>query len=234
MKHKTAILERLRLTAEKLGHLTQQLVFVGGSAVPLLITDQAAPDARPTKDVDVVAKVVSRVEFYSLSAQLAKAGFVPKLGDEVICRFHNNDLILDVMPTEENVLGFQNKWFKSGFENSCVHHLSESCSINVITAPYFLCTKLEAYQERRKRDNDEKDLEDVIYIVDGRPELMEELLASPNDVSTFVSSNLEVIIKDGLLSRLDWFLPQDSASVGRTEIVARRLTDIAKLGAQSN
>jgi len=116
MKRKIAILERLESTALKLGaDLTRRFVFCGGSVAPLLVTDEAAHDSRPTKDVDVIAKILTRVEYYSLSEQLAKVGFVVAVGEDVICRYRNGDLILDVMPTHENVLGFSNKWYEAGF-----------------------------------------------------------------------------------------------------------------------
>jgi len=47
-------LELLELAASTLGELVDEVVFVGGAAVTLWITDPAAPPVRPTNDVDVV------------------------------------------------------------------------------------------------------------------------------------------------------------------------------------
>jgi hypothetical protein len=47
-------LEMLKLTVMSLGKLAEEMVFVGGSTVGLLITDQASPDVRSTKDVDSI------------------------------------------------------------------------------------------------------------------------------------------------------------------------------------
>jgi hypothetical protein len=47
--------------------------------------------------------------------------------------------------------------------------------IRSITAPYFLATKLEAFQSRGKGDVfASHDLEDVIAVIDGRPAITEE------------------------------------------------------------
>jgi hypothetical protein len=45
-------LEKLELIADALGDLRGQLVFVGGCAVDLLLTDTAAAPTRVTFDVD--------------------------------------------------------------------------------------------------------------------------------------------------------------------------------------
>lgn len=50
-------LAKLELVADALGVLREQLVFVGGCAVDLLLTDPAAAPTRITFDVDLVARV---------------------------------------------------------------------------------------------------------------------------------------------------------------------------------
>jgi hypothetical protein len=49
-------LSKIELIAAALGPLRDQLVFVGGCAVGLLITDTAAAPVRVTFDVDLVAR----------------------------------------------------------------------------------------------------------------------------------------------------------------------------------
>lgn len=44
----------LELAATALGSLVNDMVFVGGCATGLLITDEAAPAIRVTQDVDVI------------------------------------------------------------------------------------------------------------------------------------------------------------------------------------
>ncbi len=50
-------LAKVELIAAALGPLLERLVFVGGCAVGLLITDTAAAPVRVTFDVDLVARV---------------------------------------------------------------------------------------------------------------------------------------------------------------------------------
>lgn len=98
-----------------LGSLVDQLVFVGGTATGLLITDSTAGPVRPTADVDAIANVLSYVEFVALEERLRRLGFQGERGHGApICRWTLEGLRLDVMPVE-NILGFTNRWYKQAF-----------------------------------------------------------------------------------------------------------------------
>jgi len=71
--------ELLTRMAEALGDLRERLVFVGGCATALLITDPAAPPVRATHDVDAVVAVVSPLEYQRLGAALRARGFAQTL-----------------------------------------------------------------------------------------------------------------------------------------------------------
>src|SRR6266404_4514567 len=57
----SANLELLKQVAKRLGSLLPEVVFVGGCTTELFITDEAAPEVRPTFDVDVIAEITSYV-----------------------------------------------------------------------------------------------------------------------------------------------------------------------------
>ena len=67
---RSSLLERYRTRV-----LTDQMVFLGGCATGLLLTDPAAPEVRPTRDVDVITEVGSLAEYYRLADALRVAGF---------------------------------------------------------------------------------------------------------------------------------------------------------------
>jgi hypothetical protein len=76
MKAADRNLELLRVVAEHLGPLRDRVVFVGGAAAGLLITDPGAPTPRPTKDVDIIVEVASLAEYNTaLRDQLLDLGF---------------------------------------------------------------------------------------------------------------------------------------------------------------
>jgi hypothetical protein len=106
----------LELVALRLGSaLCQQLTFVGGAVAGLLITDPANPAVRPTEDVDIVAEAVVLKEFHQVEKQLRACGFVQDMRPQApICRWLADGVTVDVMPSEEKVLGFANRWYPLG------------------------------------------------------------------------------------------------------------------------
>jgi len=98
------------LTVEQLGDIADQMVFVGGCATGLLITDLAAPPIRVTRDVDAIVQVTSRADYYQLSKELRSQGFSEDMSDDApICRWVADNVILDVMPLDTDILGFGNE-----------------------------------------------------------------------------------------------------------------------------
>ncbi len=83
-------IELLELATDVLGDLTDEVVFVGGATVTLWITDPAAPPVRPTKDVDVIVKVVSRSDFHRFEEKLRLRGLAEDQIDRVICRWRHD------------------------------------------------------------------------------------------------------------------------------------------------
>jgi hypothetical protein len=66
--------------ADCLGPLLDQVVFVGGSIVGLLITNPAAPDVRPTDDVDVIVEIATYGQYAELQEKLGES-FTTPIGD---------------------------------------------------------------------------------------------------------------------------------------------------------
>ena len=66
MKAQDPNIAKVELIAAALGPLRGQLVFVGGCAAGLLLTDPAAASARVTFDVDLLAEVAALPGYYKL------------------------------------------------------------------------------------------------------------------------------------------------------------------------
>ena len=73
-------LEMVLLAATHLEPLLDSLVFVGGATTGLLITDRAAPDVRPTVDVDVLVEVTSLADYHRLEDRLRELGLKQEIG----------------------------------------------------------------------------------------------------------------------------------------------------------
>lgn len=119
---KAVNLAMLELVASKLEKLCDDVVFLGGYTTALFITDTHTPDARMTFDVDCIVDVISKSEYYQLAEKLREKGFEQSHQDNIICRWHYEDVSLDVMPTDEKILGFSNKWYKSAIQHAFTIH----------------------------------------------------------------------------------------------------------------
>lgn len=171
-----ANLRMLEFVAAKLGEIRHDVVFLGGCTTGLFITDLEFPDVRYTLDVDCIVDVISLNQYHQLEKKLIKQGFKKSLSEDVICRWFYDNVTFDVMPTDENILGFGNCWYKKAIAASIIHHLTDKIDIKIVTAAYFLATKLEAFKTRGKSDYyASHDFEDIMSILDGRLEIVEEI-----------------------------------------------------------
>lgn len=214
----SANVEMLELAAAALADLPDEVVFVGSATVELWATDEAAPEFRPTEDVDVIVEIATRSAYYRFEDRLREAGFLNE-GDGVICRFRQRDsgLLLDAMPTEASILGFENRWQREAFPHAVAVALPSGRSIRAISPTYLLATKLEAFRARGKGDlYGSRDFEDVVALVDSREELAGEVAAAAAELRKFVSGQL------GRLLRHEVFA---SAAEGRSKANLRLASD---------
>ena len=166
------------MAARRLGRLNDEVVYVGGRSTALFITDPLSLDVRVTEDVDCIIDVVTLSSYYQFCEKLKVQGFIQRMEDDVVCRWRYDDLILDVMPIKEEVLGFGNRWYGDALACAITHQLSDDVSIKAITAPYFLATKIEAFKGRGKGDFfGSHDIEDIVTVIAGRIEIVEDIVS---------------------------------------------------------
>lgn len=219
----------LEHVVDKLGNLSDDLVFLGGCATGLLLTDPAAPPLWITKDVDVITEVSSRQDYYALAAKLRSVGFSEDTAEHApICRWRSGDLLLDVMPTNPDLLGFGSIWYKLAFDTAEKYQLPSGQSIRVISAPCFLACKLTAFDSRGGRDPfASHDMEDIIALLDGRPEIVQEIRNASTDLKSFVSNCFGKLLENDRIEDIAAaHLPADKASQARGPIILDRIREI--------
>jgi hypothetical protein len=217
--------------ARLLRPLLHELVFLGGSATGLLISDQAAPSVRATNDVDVITEVGSYGQYETLSERLREIGLTEDMSDGApMCRWRHGDLIIDVMPTDASILGFGNRWYKPAIKAARKMEVA-GLHVQVITPPYFIATKFEAFHERGEGDVvGSHDLEDIVAVIDGRPEIVADVRAAKSDVQAFIASEIEQLLRTTpFLYALPGFLLPDAANQARLPILMERLHALAGL-----
>lgn len=223
----------LEVVAQRLGEsLRHQLVFVGGAVAGLLITDAAMPSIRPTEDVDLVAEVWARGEFHDIEAALRAQGFTPDLSPNApICRWCIDKVVVDVMATLEEVLGFTNSWYPSAVATAALWSLPSGVQIQVIQAPAFIATKLEAFANRGRGDYlFSHDVGDVVSVIDGRDELMDECAQSSEELACYLARQFKALLNNSdFMDALPGHLPTDAASQERLPDLIAKLRRLARL-----
>lgn len=191
--NKRALIEAAHL----LGDLNEEVVFVGGRIVGLLITDELEDDVRPTYDIDVAVNITGIVANYDLEKKLIQLGFKPE--GTINCRYLHGETIIDVMHTDGKLQGLNTKWYPEGFANAVSIQLDEHTTIKTFNAVYFIAAKLEAFKDRSYTHNDYfdcKDLEDIINVINGRPQVVDEIREAASNVRAFIAKFINTLIED--------------------------------------
>jgi predicted nucleotidyltransferase len=226
------LLEMLETVAAALGDdLCNQMVFVGGCSTAVLVTDEISlQEVRATDDVDLIIGLSGVSQWMQLEEKLREKGFTVSSEDKLICRMRLGNLKVDFMPDDPNILGFTNRWYDKGIQTSVKYALPSGRQIKHLTSPLFLATKFEAYNGRGKDDPlGSHDLEDIIILVDGRKELLEEIAKTDEDVRQYIAEQFSAL---QMHRDFEHFLDGNiNEGAGRAGIVRSRIDAITDLSA---
>lgn len=177
--------------------LLKEVAFVGGSTTGLLITDEfTREEVRYTDDVDLIVNVVGYAQWADFQDRLRNKGFIESMDDNIICRMRLGELKVDFMPDDESILGFSNRWYERALKTAQDYELAEGLIIKLLTPPFFIATKLEAYRGRGGDDPlASHDLEDILNLVDGREELILEIKATDEDVRSYITQQISLLLE---------------------------------------
>jgi predicted nucleotidyltransferase len=177
--------------AKGLQELKDKMVFVGGAIISLYTDDPAAEEIRPTADIDMTINLANYAEWAQMQERLAELEFYPDPQGQSICSYKFQEIAIDIMPANDSSIGVSNIWYKPGFKYLQRTELQDGTSINILPAPYFLATKLEAFKDRGNNDYyGSHDFEDIIYLIDNRTTIVEEIVTSDEDVRAYIKTEV--------------------------------------------
>jgi len=194
MKHREINLAVVAEVANALGELNDGVVFVGGAIVGVYADDPAADTVRPTEDVDLVLMLVDLNQI-QLDEALLQKGFQPDMNGHAICSYRLGDIAIDIMSATDSLRGPSNRWYSVGFES--LQKLDvEGIIIQVLSAPAYIATKFEAFNDRGQGDHRfSHDFEDIIYVVDNRMVIVEEVLGTDTRIREFLVNEFRNLMK---------------------------------------
>jgi len=195
MSHHTNIV-RIKAVANALGELKDKVVFVGGSTISLY-PDRPVFEVRPTDDVDVIIEILNYVDRMDLEEKLRSIGFTHEIESGIICRYKIQGIIVDIMPTNDASIGFTNKWYPDGFANAINHQIDEMLTVKILSAPYYIATKLEAHKSRGNNDGrTSHDFEDIIYVLENRATIWKEMNNAGESLKEYLQSEFLILLEN--------------------------------------
>lgn len=228
----TPPLQLLRKATAELGPLSDEVVFVGGVVLGLLLTESLPDEDRVTDDVDFVVNVTTRADYYAFTDRLLKQGFEHDMFGPV-CRFRKDRLIVDAVPIEPAVIGFSNAWYPEGFAKAGKVQISESVEIRILFAPAYLASKLEAFSSPTREFAGDmlasRDFEDIVTLVNRRQELAEEFAQCSSELKQYLVLALRALLKSRDLEEgVSACLPSSLAGQQRRPLILERLRNLAE------
>lgn len=199
MKHVHENITRIKAVYNLLGDLKDQIVFVGGATVSLY-AEREAPEIRETKDVDILVEIATRWEYADIEKQLRKIGFTNDTTSKFLGRYLIDGLIVDLMATDENILGFSNQWYSSGFQTAIDFKIDEQHTVKIFDPPHFIAAKIEAFKNRGNGDGrTSSDFEDIVFILENRDSIWREMEESAEPLKSFLKQEFKAFAENKYL-----------------------------------
>ncbi len=128
------------------------------------------------------------------------------------------------MPVDEHVLDFSNQWYPAAIETAQILDIAGH-DVRVVTPALFIATKLEAFNGRGGNDVfASHDLEDIIAVVDGRSEIVDDVAAASNDVQEYIGAEIRALLDNRAFTEaLAGFLTPGSGKSGARGLLEGRL-----------
>jgi hypothetical protein len=196
----------LQLVAESMGSARGKVVFLGGTVIPFLLTQQVPLEVRKTKDVDFIFGFDSKEELYEFEDTLWERGFT-KMRTSSVSQWSIQNVMVDVLPTGP-VLGFCNKWCDEAMYNAFQVDIGRGVIVNIIPAPCFLGAKFDKFGKREDDYGNSHDIYDLLLVIAGRPIIEKEILEQASqELRKYLSDELEVLLhkSDDLSALLNRF-----------------------------
>lgn len=153
--------------AKGLKEFNNDVVFVGGATASLYFYDKNSSEIRPTEDVDCIIEIAGMPSYQLFNEKILKLGFMPDTTPKApICRYKYLGITVDIMPTDEKILGFSNKWYQEGYSKKIQFELPNKTKVFILPLAYFVATKIEAFLSRGINDpRFSSDLEDLVILL---------------------------------------------------------------------
>jgi predicted nucleotidyltransferase len=203
----------------------KEIMFVGGSVVSEYIDDPAALDIRPTADIDIVVQLLSLSELENIREYLVSKNVYPDIESGVICRFKYQDIKIDIMSTKNVGWAPGNEWYELG-QNKVITISIEDIEIKILPVEYFIATKISAFQDRGEDPRYDKDFGDIIYILDYRSTIIEDIKQADEKVLEYILPFLKILVTEELIESVQSQIMEVDFAVERAIKIQKSISEL--------
>jgi hypothetical protein len=115
----------------------------------------------------------------------------------------------------KKILGFGNRWYKQAFEYMVQYSIGEHIKVNILPAPWFIATKLEAFQARGGNDGrTSEDFEDIVFILQNRSGIWLDLRDAQEQLKQYLQQEFLKLLSNKYIE--EWIAAHSSSSVAQT------------------
>ncbi len=186
-------LDRLHTVVKRLGPLRDQFVLVGATVLEILLAEAKSQPVRITHDVDFIVRLQSRGDSEELEEQLRRLGFKNRRSGH-IDSWEIDGCEVDIVDCNGSH-GAMNRWYVEAMERSVWRDVGEGLEIRVITGPYFIATKIEAFQSRGKGSfYNSEDIQDILTLLDRCPAVVPEIAQQNQGLRSYIASKMAAFL----------------------------------------
>ena len=216
--------ERVAVIARAIEPVLKQVVLAGPPVVELLLTDPAAVGSAASFAADAVLTLLSTAMTDRLGIELQKRGFTRSArtadGDQWDLAGVGAVRLVHVQ-TEGDAADV---WAEYATLLTLPIAIDEQLTVRIAGAPAVLALELAAFARRGRNAFASAELERIITLVVGRPELGRECAASPPELRTFISAELVLLLRnDGLAYAVERAIPDAAILPAIVDRVEERL-----------
>ncbi len=188
---------KLREVAEGMGEVRESVVFLGGVVLPYLLTEDLSHYVRYAKDVDFIVDFDNKADLFAFEDALFERGF-KKLSTGAVSQWLLGRIKVEALPADPEVFTFNNQWCAEAMHHAERIDIGEGLCVNTISAPYYLGTKLNAFDRRGFGNfSKSKDVFDMLLIFAGHEGIEEEIVRHTSKVfRTFFWEKMTKIRED--------------------------------------
>lgn len=196
--------------AQGFGDLNKKVFYLGGSTLSLYVSKYAAAQNRVVGEVDCILGSLALNDYFQWEEWLTERGFVK---EEAINHFQHRwryeGIPVNILARTRETLAYKYRWLDEGIFHAQSYPIAEGLSIRSFTPAYFIAAKIESFLNKAKGDfRTSEDFEDLMFVLDNRPQIVEELCQSFYEVRNYIQQYFMRFLKDPTLEEgLYYVLP---------------------------